>query len=109
MTLIWDYTSYVCSMEEETTDERICTTPRSRNRRYGKVHKSESLLLEALEKQPTNIPKGEMSKWPLAMGAAPQCMMEDVVKSYRAFYHTKQERFKMAWTKREIPDWFQVA
>ena len=74
--------------------------------RYGKVHKSETLLLEALYTPPINIPKGDISKWPLAMGAAPECKTDDVVESYRAFYHTKQSRFKMAWTKRSIPDWF---
>jgi hypothetical protein len=28
------------------------------------------------------------------------------VKSYRAFYHTKQDRFSMVWTKRDIPEWW---
>jgi hypothetical protein len=44
------------------------------------------------------------------MGAAPECKnVNDPIGSYRKFYQTKQARFKMAWTKREIPDWFQVA
>jgi hypothetical protein len=32
--------------------------------------------------------------------------MSDVVESYRAFYQTKQDRFKMVWSKRPIPEWF---
>jgi hypothetical protein len=44
------------------------------------------------------------------MGVAPECMNEwDPVGSYRAFYQTKQARFKMSWTKRNIPEWFKVA
>ena len=109
MTQTWACISYACSMEGETTDEHFEALCKEYTFRYGKVHKSETLLLEALEKEPTNIPKGDLSKWPLAMGAAPWCKTDDIVESYRAFYHTKQERFKMAWTKREIPDWFQVA
>ena len=77
--------------------------------RYGKIHKSETLLLKMLKTEPSNIPKGNRTKWPLAMGSAPQCVGVDVVKSYRAFYHTKQERFKMIWTRREMPEWFRVA
>jgi hypothetical protein len=43
------------------------------------------------------------------MKANPECMYpNDPVKSYRMFYQTKQERFKMAWTKRDIPEWFKV-
>jgi len=43
------------------------------------------------------------------MGSNPECMFADPVKSYRAFYHTKQERFKMDWTKRNVPEWFNYA
>jgi len=32
----------------------------------------------------------------------------DPVKSYRAFYQTKQERFAMKWTKRKVPEWFHA-
>jgi len=33
---------------------------------------------------------------------------DNPVKSYRMFYQTKQSRFKMAWTKRPMPDWFTI-
>ena len=78
--------------------------------RYGKVHKTDDLLTEALYQLPRNIPVGYLSPLPLAMGAAPECIdYNDPVGSYRKFYQTKQKRFKMAWTKREIPEWFEVA
>jgi len=35
-------------------------------------------------------------------------MFEDAVKSYRAFYQTKQARFDMKWTKRKQPEWFHA-
>jgi hypothetical protein len=74
--------------------------------RYGKTHKTDELLREELLHTPKNISKGPMTKFPLAMKSNPECMFDDPVKSYRAFYKTKQERFKMAWTKRETPSWF---
>ena len=78
--------------------------------RYGKVHKTDELLRKALYELPRNIPVGYLSPLPLAMGAAPDCIdYNDPVGSYRKFYQTKQKRFKMAWTKREIPEWFKVA
>jgi hypothetical protein len=78
--------------------------------RYGKVHKTDENLRLALQQLPSNIPVGSLRPLPLAMGAAPQCInYSDPVGSYRSFYQTKQANFKMAWTKREIPDWFKVA
>ena len=77
--------------------------------RYGKTHMTDTKLRDVLSTPPRNIPIGYLTQQPLAMQSNPECMFEDVVKSYRAFYQTKQKRFKMAWTKREIPDWFQVA
>jgi hypothetical protein len=76
--------------------------------RYGKVHKTDALLRDELAKLPNNIPVGYKTKAPLAMKSNPECMFDDVVKSYRAFYQTKQDRFNMAWTKRSIPEWFNV-
>ena len=78
--------------------------------RYGKVHKTDELLTEILQQLPRNINVGPLSPLPLAMGAAPECInYNDPVGSYRKFYQTKQARFKMVWTKREIPEWFKVA
>jgi hypothetical protein len=74
--------------------------------RYGKVHSSERLL-QPLRIRPKNIPKGKLTPFKLAMKANPECMLENAVLSYRAFYQTKQDRFKMVWTKRSKPGWFQ--
>lgn len=77
--------------------------------RYGKVHKTDTLLREVLKTPPRNIPVGYLTQQLLAMKSNPECMFpHDPVKSYRMFYQTKQERFKMVWTKRSVPDWFEV-
>jgi len=76
--------------------------------RYGKTHLTDTKLREVLSTPPTNVDVGYLTQQPLAMKSNPECMFEDVVKSYRAYYHTKQDRFKMVWTKREIPEWFKV-
>lgn len=77
--------------------------------RYGKTHSTDSLLRYKLSKLPTNIPKGPLTPQPLAMKANPECMdPNDIVGSYRKFYQTKQDRFKMVWSRRQIPEWFNV-
>ena len=77
--------------------------------RYGKVHSSDTKLRKHLEHLPDNIPVTKMTEFKLAMKSNPECMFECPVESYRAFYHTKQYRFKMDWTKRKIPEWFTHA
>lgn len=75
--------------------------------RYGKKHKTIELLEEVLSIPPRNIPNIGLTPFALAMQNEPQCIVEDdAVQSYRNYYQTKQARFKMAWTKREIPTWF---
>ena len=75
--------------------------------RYNKIHKTESVLLEALKKPPYNIPDVPQTPFKLAMKSNPECIaLGDPIKAYQAFYQTKQERFKMVWTKREKPEWF---
>lgn len=78
--------------------------------RYGKTHKSFNELAEILKTPPKNIPLIGGTPFKLAMGAAPECIKEsDPVGSYRKFYQTKQTRFSMTWTKRDVPDWFEIA
>jgi hypothetical protein len=78
--------------------------------RYGKVHSTDTLLREKLKTPPRNIPVGYFTQQPLAMKANPECMHpNDPVRSYREFYQTKQTRFKMAWSKRQVPEWFKAA
>ena len=76
--------------------------------RYGKIHRTDEVLRDVLSFPPMKLPNGPLTKQPLAMKSNPECMFDDVVESYRAFYQTKQARFKMAWTKRNKPDWFVV-
>lgn len=74
--------------------------------RYNKVHATASLIPQ-LCNFPKNIKVGPMTPFALAMGSNPECMTKgDPVTSYRKFYNTKKARFKMSWTKRDIPEWF---
>tara|TARA_R110002153_G_scaffold106406_1_gene245683 strand:- start:377 stop:931 length:555 start_codon:yes stop_codon:yes gene_type:complete len=77
--------------------------------RYGKIHASETKLATVLRNAPKKIEHTTgKSPFRLAMGSNPECMFEDAVKSYRAFYQTKQARFAMKWTKRKQPEWFNA-
>lgn len=92
----WHYEHFVALCHEYT-------------HRYGKVHATYTKLSGVLYAPPKNIKGGPMTQFPLAMKANPECMFpNDPVKSYRMFYQTKQDRFKMVWSKREIPEWFEV-
>ena len=77
--------------------------------RYNKIHSTDMKLRKELKALPTNIPLVPMTEFKLAMKSNPECMFEDKIKSYRAFYQTKQERFNMVWTNRDIPEWFNHA
>jgi len=79
--------------------------------RYGKTHSTETLLTDVLRDAPRNINYNKsLTPFALAMTHEPQCIYEgDPVRSYQEYYHTKQDRFKMKWTRRQIPDWFKVA
>ena len=74
--------------------------------RYGKRHLTDTLLRSILMTPPVRIPHVERTPFKLAMGSNPECMLDCPVESYRAFYQTKQDRFKMVWSKRPIPEWF---
>lgn len=90
----WHYKHFVALCDEYTY-------------RYGKIHGTDKKLRQALKQTPKKIKK-RLNETPfkLAMKSNPECMFEDAVKSYRAFYHTKQDRFSMVWTKREVPEWW---
>ena len=90
----WHYEHFIALAQEYTY-------------RYGKDHKTAVDLGAALYNKPDNLPPGPLTPFELAMGANPECMIQgDPVQSYRLFYQTKQERFKMVWTKRNRPEWF---
>ena len=76
--------------------------------RYGKVHASWRLY-DALIDAAQCVPDGDITPHP-------ECFSEHTdlksgrpwpIQSYRKFYMTKQRRFKMVWTKRDVPDWFE--
>lgn len=91
---LWHYEHFVALCDEYTY-------------RYGKIHKTDSVLRVALENLPKNIPHRSLTPFKLAMKSNPECMFpNDPVKSYQMFYQTKQDRFKMVWSKREVPGWF---
>lgn len=76
--------------------------------RYGKMHKTDTVMW-ALRDSPVNISIGPLTPFKLAMKSNPECMIDgNAVESYRRFYMTKQKRFKMVWTKRNIPEWFKL-
>jgi len=78
--------------------------------RYGRYHATHDRLLWPLHIAPTLIPDVGLTPFPLAMKANPECIFpEDPVKSYRLYYQTKKDRFKMVWSKRSIPEWFNNA
>ena len=94
---LWHYEHFIALCKEYTY-------------RYGKVHATDTKLRKSLAKIPTNINEGfkyMLSPFALAMNANPECIYEgDPVKSYKKYYQTKQDNFKMVWTKRKIPEWF---
>lgn len=79
--------------------------------RYGKTHSTETLLTDVLRNAPQNISyEKELTPFALAMQHEPQCIhKDDPVRSYQEYYQTKQDRFKMVWTRRQTPEWFNVA
>ena len=75
-------------------------------RRYGKVHTTETKLLQALSSLPQNIDIGAPFTPP------PQCMPDelkddDTVVAYRNYYLTEKAYFAK-WKDGNKPDWFNV-
>jgi hypothetical protein len=92
----WHYAHFIALCDEYT-------------HRYGKVHLTDRLLREKLAIAPNNIKCAGLTPFALAMKLYPECIYpDDPVRSYRAYYQTKQERFGMVWTKRDVPEWFKV-
>ena len=80
--------------------------------RYGAEHKTYKKLKPFVYDLPQNIPYPNSlatSAFALAMSQFPQCIVPgNAIQSYRNFYQEKQKHFKMRWTKRECPIWFNV-
>jgi len=77
--------------------------------RYNKVHATDTKLRKVLGDLPKQFPAVGRTPFRLAMKSNPECMDEsDPVTSYRKFYQTKNDKFKMVWTGRQKPSWFVV-
>lgn len=73
--------------------------------RYGKTHKTDSLLREVLRTPPTNIKRDGFTFPPQAMPTAYK--HADAVVAYRNYYVGAKAKFAK-WTKRPIPNWFAI-
>lgn len=83
--------------------------------RYGKIRATEDYY-KHLEKLPDNIPPSmeyisegsEYHPFAVAIGDNNDCIVPGQIdQTYRNFYFTKRNRFKMNWTMRQKPDWFK--
>lgn len=91
----WHYKHFVSLCDEYTF-------------RYGKIHKTDQRLREALRTQPNNMTISLLTPFALAMGASPESIdINDPIGSYRKFYKTKEKRFAMVWTNRYKPEWMK--
>lgn len=91
----WHYRLFVALCDEYTY-------------RYGKIHKTDALLRDILSRVPSKIKTTNViTEVRKAMKSEPLCLrIVDPVQAYRAFYQTK--KFKMEWTKRPVPYWFEA-
>lgn len=74
--------------------------------RYGKVHSVWDKFRYILNSPPNNIKDGSLTKPNYAFSGLLHCIVDDPVESYRNYYFTKRDKFKMKWSKREVPVWF---
>lgn len=74
--------------------------------RRNRTHLTETKLKEILKTPPKNIPKGDITAFPLAVDD--DCITDDVIQTYRNHYIKKASRMKMEWSPRAKPEWFDV-
>lgn len=73
-------------------------------RRYDKIHRCQRLMF-SLSPCPSAMRDGPKTPHPLCMPPSYKC--DNVVKSYRRFYMSKQYRFDMKWSAPSCsPVWF---
>ena len=78
--------------------------------RYGRIHKTETKLLETLKTPPTNIPDVGFTNPPIAITNDDVKVRNEkgqayLVKSYRNYYNVEKKSFAV-WTNRGVPKWF---
>lgn len=71
--------------------------------RYGKIHKTESLL-KVLRDNPVISPRGMTLP---AQAMPDQYRNPSPVRAYRNYYIEEKKKFAK-WTNREVPEWFNV-
>lgn len=77
--------------------------------RYGKQHATEIKLAAALEYPPDNIDgKPNDNCTPMRLAMPDEFRQPDSVQAYRSYYKSKRNNFKMVWTSREVPEWFDA-
>lgn len=78
--------------------------------RYGKTHASYRLY-DALKDAEKYVPDGYVTSHPECFSEHThlKCHQNWPIVGYRKFYKTKKDRFKMVWTKRDVPYWFEEA
>jgi len=74
--------------------------------RYNKIHKTDSLLGEVLANHPDNLPYRELTPFALAM--PDEFKIDSAVQSYRLYYSSKAQDFKMVWKGSGPPEWFKT-
>ena len=72
-------------------------------RRYGKVHKMESMLMDELYDPPVNITKAKLT--PFAQAMPEQYQHKNAVVAYRQYYINEKVRFAR-WSYSEEPEWW---
>ena len=72
--------------------------------RYGKVHKTESVI-EWCDNNRPELPNIEMTEQPTCM--PDYCKTESVVDSYRKYYINEKAKFAK-WKDGNIPSWFII-
>ena len=74
--------------------------------RYNKFHLTEQKLRYALVCAPKFI-QNSSEITPIALAMPDEFKTNDPIESYRNYYMSKQDKFKMVWSNRQIPFWFK--
>lgn len=77
--------------------------------RWGKKHATEIYYFEHLPESDLKVlfPHRRRPK-PVPLAVSGNVTYDCPVKTYREFYKTKQDRWPLQWTAREVPPWFDI-
>ncbi len=74
--------------------------------RYGKIHMTDSKLRDLLSESPSNMAQGLFREPPQCM--PDYCKQSNALDGYRTYYREEKKGFAK-WTKREVPEFMNVA